>query len=148
MVHYKHPRPALTVDIVLFKKMQGDPHVLLIKRAQRPYRGDFALPGGFVGIHEPLKAAAERELKEETGIHSVELEQIKAFGTPGRDPRGRTVSIVYGAFLSSELDIDPQAASDAQDAGWHPLLDLPALAFDHAEIIQTAFQALANQEED
>jgi 8-oxo-dGTP diphosphatase len=148
MVNYKHPRPALTVDIVLFKKMQGDIHVLLIKRAQSPYRGDFALPGGFVGIHEPLKAAAERELKEETGIHSVELKQIKAFGTPGRDPRGRTISIAYGAFLSAELDMDPRAAGDAQDAGWHPLPDLPALAFDHAEIIQTAFQALANQEED
>jgi 8-oxo-dGTP diphosphatase len=148
MVDYKHPRPALTVDIVLFKKIQGDPHVLLIKRAQSPYRGDYALPGGFVGIHEPLKAAAKRELKEETSIHSVELKQIKAFGTPGRDPRGRTISIAYGAFLSSEHDTDPRAASDAQDAGWHPLYDLPTLAFDHAEIIQTAFQALVNQEGD
>jgi len=101
-----------------------------------------------VGIHEPLKAAANRELKEETGIHSVELEQIKAFGTPGRDPRGRTISIAYGAFLPSEFDMGLRAASDAQDAGWHPLSDLPALAFDHAEIIQTAFQVLADQIED
>jgi 8-oxo-dGTP diphosphatase len=130
------------VDIVLFTELQGACHVLLIKRARPPFQGQFALPGGFVEIDEPLAAAARRELREETGLEGIDLTQIKAFGDPDRDPRGRVISIAYGAFLSPNQETDPQAASDAADAGWHPLSDLPPLAFDHREIIHTAYQSL------
>ncbi len=145
MVTYQYPRPALAVDIVLFKEIRGIPHVLLIKRAKTPFQGQFALPGGFVEIDESLIEAAERELMEETGLEGVELTQIKAFGAPDRDPRGRVVSIAYGASLSPDIDVDPRAASDAADAGWVPLIDLPPLAFDHGEIVDTAFQLLQDQ---
>lgn len=144
MVTYTHPRPAVAVDIVLFTELQGACHVLLIKRARPPFQGQFALPGGFVEIDEPLAAAAERELKEETGLEGVNLTQIRAFGSPGRDPRGRVISIAFGAFLPPDQELTPQAASDAADAGWYPLSDLPPLAFDHGEIIHTAYQSLPN----
>lgn len=133
---YAYPRPAVTVDIVLFAQHAGGLCVLLIRRGDDPFKGAWALPGGFVDEFEDLLDAAARELEEETGITGIALEQLGAFGKPGRDPRGHTVSIAYGARLNEASS--PTAGSDAADAAWHPLDDLPRLAFDHAEIIALA----------
>src|SRR5215470_16076449 len=84
---YRHPRPAVTADIVLFRLPGDEIQVLLVRRANSPYKGRWALPGGFVDEDEPLEHAAARELEEETGITRVRLEQVGAFGNPGRDPR-------------------------------------------------------------
>lgn len=142
MVHYEHPRPALAVDIALFRESPQNTQVLLIERAHSPFQGQFALPGGFVEIDESLAEAASRELREETGLKDIHLTQIRAFGSPHRDPRGRVVSILYAATLPEGRPLDLQAASDAADTAWYPLDDLPHLAFDHAEMIATAMQAL------
>ena len=133
---YAHPRPAVTVDIVLFAQHEGGPSVLLIRRAHDPFQGAWALPGGFVDEMEDLDAAAVRELEEETGLKAIPLQQIGAFGKPGRDPRGHTVSIAYAAWLDSAAQAMP--GDDAAEAAWHPLNALPALAFDHDEIIALA----------
>ena len=98
---YDHPRPALTVDIVLFHRSGVDIEVLLIKRAREPFKGRWAFPGGFVDKDESLEAAAARELREETGLHGIKLEQLAAFGDPGRDPRGHTVSVVFYGTVSN-----------------------------------------------
>ena len=137
MTHcYEHPRPAVTVDIVLFAQHEGVPSVLLIRRAHDPFQGAWALPGGFVDEMEDLDAAAARELEEETGLAGLSLAQVGAFGKPGRDPRGHTVSIAYGARLESAPAAI--AGDDAAEAAWHPLNALPSLAFDHDDIIALA----------
>ncbi|WP_394824353.1 NUDIX domain-containing protein [Pendulispora albinea] len=148
---YPYPRPALTVDNVVFALRARDLAVLLVRRKNAPFQGDWALPGGFVDEGEPLHAAALRELEEETGISGVTLEQLGAYGDPGRDPRGHTVSVVFYTFVISEPR--PAAGDDAADAAWHPLRSLPIaqpsstrrrragdvkLAFDHARIIEEA----------
>lgn len=142
MVTYKHPRPSVAVDIVLFKKMDQGTQVLLIRRAQQPFQGRYALPGGFIDMDESLREAAARELREETGLEGLALRQIQAFGAPDRDPRGRVISIAFGAYLPRGREPDLQAGSDAADAGWYPVRDLPPLAFDHAVIIKEALQSL------
>jgi 8-oxo-dGTP diphosphatase len=135
---------ALTVDVALFTTREGRLSVLLVERANEPFRGRWALPGGFVEEDESLASAAARELGEETGLErlDVELEQLGAYGDPGRDPRGRTVSVVYVAY--GESLPDPVAADDAADAGWRPvdeLLEAPdELAFDHARILRDALE--------
>jgi 8-oxo-dGTP diphosphatase len=123
----------VTVDIVLLRRTKAGPEVLLIKRAHEPFRGRWALPGGFVDANESLETAAARELEEETGLRGIALEQIKAFGDPGRDPRGHTISIVFAGKVDSGLV--PRAADDAADAGWHSALRPPPLAFDHDQIL-------------
>ncbi len=146
---YPYPRPSVTVDTVLFALRPRDLAVLLVRRGHPPFQGDWALPGGFVDQNEPLEAAARRELEEETGISGVVFEQLGAYGDPGRDPRGHTVSIVYYTFVISEPR--PTAGDDAAEAAWLPLrkLALPSarrrtsgnavkLAFDHGEIIEAA----------
>jgi 8-oxo-dGTP diphosphatase len=137
---YQHPRPAVSVDIVLIRKSGEEYQVLLIKRAQDPYRGSFALPGGFVDIDETLEQAAARELFEETGLRDVELTQIHTFSDPDRDPRGRVISTAFCGFFLSK--VKPKAGSDAADLGWYYLSDLPELAFDHAQIIQLSIQKM------
>ena len=92
---YEYPRPAVTVDVVLFTIRAGDLAVLMIRRGGAPFKGHWALPGGFVEENESLERAASRELKEETGIEQAALEQLGAFGDPGRDPRGHTVSVAF-----------------------------------------------------
>ncbi len=129
---YPYPRPALTVDSVLIKAGK----ILLIQRNHPPFAGHWALPGGFVDENEPLEAAARRELFEETGLEPPELQQLGAFGDPGRDPRGWTVSVVFWANVEDE--VTPRAGDDAAAARWWPLDDLPPLAFDHAEIVRQA----------
>lgn len=137
-------RPSLTVDVVAIARQQGRPLVLLIRRRKPPYQDRWALPGGFVEPQEPLEAAARRELREETGIVPQRLEQLHAFGDPGRDPRGWTVSIAYLALVTGEdtADQSARAGSDAIEARWFDLDDVPALAFDHAEILAFAVRRL------
>jgi len=142
MYKYRHPRPAVSVDIALFQKLPRETKILLIRRAQAPFRGQYALPGGFINIDEPLEAAARRELQEETGLEAGILRQIHTFGAPDRDPRGRVISVVFAGFLAAESDPAPQAASDADRAGWFDIEDLPPLAFDHRQIIHKVLQSL------
>jgi len=140
---YDHPRPALTVDIVLFHRSGVDIEVLLIKRGREPFKGRWAFPGGFVDEDESLEAAAARELREETGLHGIKLEQLAAFGDPGRDPRGHTVSVVfYGTVSNRRAAI---AADDAAEAKWHSASHLPKLAFDHRKILRMAMERLEQE---
>lgn len=131
------PPVHLTVDLVVLTIRDESLHVLLVERGIEPFRGRLALPGGFVEEGEDLGAAAERELAEETGLSGlgVHLEQLATFGDPGRDPRGRVVTVAYLA-LAPTLGT-PTGGSDAASAGWYavPSLDLGALAFDHARVL-------------
>ena len=117
---YEYPRPALTVDAVVFGYREGELSVLLVERGEEPFAGDWALPGGFVDMDEDLEAAARRELEEETSVTPVFLEQLGAWGAPGRDPRGRVVTVAYLALVSQAAH-DAHAATDAADAAWHPV---------------------------
>lgn len=141
MYTYTHPHPAVTTDIVIFTLQEDKLKVLLIRRANEPYQGRWALPGGFVGIDEDLEAAAERELKEETGVTGVYLEQLYTFGTPGRDPRERVISVAYYALVPIDY-LQIRADSDAERVAWFDCTDLPGLAFDHAGIIELARRRL------
>lgn len=136
MYTYQHPRPAVSVDIILFQKINKEYQVLLIKRAQDPFRGSYALPGGFVKMKESLEQGAERELWEETGVQNIQLTQIHTFSEPDRDPRGRVISTAYSAVIEEDDRIHIQAGSDAAEVDWFNLSDLPVLAFDHKLIIQ------------
>ncbi len=130
---YKYPRPAVTVDIILVSD-SFPRKVLLIKRLRDPFANSWAFPGGFVDEQEDLLVAAARELKEETNIDGVSLTQFKTYGTPYRDPRGHTVSIIYWAEIPESISF--QAADDAAEAQWFSLDELPKLAFDHAMILE------------
>ncbi len=140
-----HQKPSLTVDIVVVVPVDGQHNVLLIRRKHAPFEGRWAIPGGFVDPYEPLEEAARRELLEETGIEPARLQQLHAFGAPGRDPRGWTVSVAYLAVLEegAAQSIQPRAGDDAADVGWFDLLAPPPLAFDHADILAQARHALA-----
>ena len=138
---YEFERPGLTVDCVIFgldldtEKL----NVLLIERDLKPFAGMWAVPGGFVHKGESLEEAATRELREETGITDVFLEQLFTFGAPKRDPRGWVVSVAYYALVSPDKH-DLVAATDARRAEWFPIAKLPPLAFDHEEIVSAALQ--------
>lgn len=134
---------AVAVDIILITSDNGYIKILLIRRKNEPYKGKWALPGGFVKEKEELTDAAERELKEETGVSGIRLEQLHAFGSVERDPRGRVVSIAYIALQPKETIV--RADSDAIDADWFPIYDLPELAFDHDEIVRHALSLLRNK---
>jgi len=139
---YEYPRPALTVDCVIFGLDEGSKlKILLIQRALEPFKGAWALPGGFVDMEEDLEAAALRELEEETGVRDVFIEQLYSFGQPGRDPRGRVVSVAYYALVN--LAQHPvEASSDADHVEWFELDQLPKLAFDHDQIVDVATNRL------
>ncbi len=138
---YEYPRPALAVDCVVFGIQADSLHVLLIERAQAPFLGWWALPGGFVQMGESLDEAARRELREETGLSEVYLEQLYTFGEPDRDPRERVVSVAYYALVKpGEQQVRP--AADARRAQWFPTSRLPTLAFDHEKIVRTAIERL------
>lgn len=142
MAHtYEFPRPALTVDCVVFGLDESDLKVLLIQRDLEPFIGRWALPGGFVRENETLEEAALRELQEETGLSKVYLEQLYTFGRPDRDPRERIVTVAYYALVRL-LDHRVQAATDARNAAWFEVGDLPKLAFDHDEILDVALKRL------
>ncbi len=140
-VTYEFPRPNLAVDCVVFGLDEEDLKILLIQRAIPPFEGRWALPGGFVQIDETLEEAALRELREETGMQDLFLEQLYTFGAVGRDPRERVVSVAYYALVNLG-DHEIEAATDARNAAWFSVDDLPQLAFDHTEIVQTALKRL------
>lgn len=143
MYTYEYPRPSVTVDIVVFGYDGGSQlKLLLIERGSDPYKGNWALPGGFVDMDETLETAALRELEEETGVKDLFVEQLFTFGQPGRDPRGRVISVAYFSLVNLQ-DHPAVAASDATRAEWFPLNELPDLAFDHDSIINIATSRLA-----
>src|SRR6266699_4251050 len=138
---YKYPRAALTVDCVVFGFDEGELKVLLIERALEPFKGRWALPGGFVRVDETLDEAARRELEEEAGLKEVFLEQLYTFGAIHRDPRERVVSVAYYALVKL-ADFKTKAATDAADARWFPISKVPKLAFDHADLLAMALSRL------
>ena len=142
---YDHPRPALTVDVVLLHRAADEIEVLLINRAREPFAGHWAFPGGFVDQDESLEDAAARELAEETGLVGIRLEQIGAFGDPGRDPRGHTVSVVFAGVLQDRAVVT--AGDDAAEAAWHSALEPPSLAFDHKKILRLALDRMPRERE-
>ncbi len=140
---YEFPRPAVTVDCIVQSFDGSQIWVLLIRRAHDPFAGCWALPGGFIEMGETLVASARRELFEETNLCVEELRQFRTFGDPGRDPRGRTVTIVFFGWVPWEVR-EPKAADDAREAAWLPLTGLPELAFDHAQVLKE-FRAFLRQ---
>lgn len=138
---YEYGRPALTVDCVVFGFDEGELKLLLIERGLKPFRGRWALPGGFVRVTETVDDAARRELAEETGLTDVFLEQLYTFGALDRDPRERVVSVAYYALVRL-ADFETKAATDAAAARWFPLSRVPPLAFDHADILAVAIARL------
>ncbi len=138
---YKYPRPCVTTDNLIFRKIDGNWHLLLIERGNEPFKGCWALPGGFLEMEEDLDTCAARELQEETGLTGIELHQLYAFGAPNRDPRHRTISVAYWGIDNSERQA--VGSDDAAEAQWFALDKLPSLAFDHEQILQ---KALSNYE--
>ena len=136
------PRPSVTADIALFTIRDRSLQVLLIRRKEWPFAGQWALPGGFVRPTETLEDAARRELAEETGVASVLLEQLRAFGDPERDPRTWVITVAYTALVSSDALV-LRADTDAAEAAWFAVNDRPdPLAFDHAAILDYAIASL------
>lgn len=136
---------SVTTDSVIFFPNNGDSRVLLVKRKKDPFKGKWALPGGFLEDEEPLEEGAKRELQEETGLKVENLKQLKAFGTPGRDPRGRTISIVFYGEIASEEKVE--GSDDAEEAKWFSVNALPELAFDHSEIMEVATKAYFSEKQ-
>ncbi len=140
---YLYPRPAVTVDVVCLRRIPLTHQVLLIQRKYDPFRGSWALPGGFVNIDEDLEPAARRELWEETGLRVRSLRQFHAFGKPGRDPRHRTISIAFLARIGhNKISKKIRAADDAADVKWFDVNDVPDLAFDHRDILRRALKEI------
>jgi len=139
---YDFPRPALTVDVVIFTLRENRLHTLLVERGEPPFAGMHALPGGFVRVDESLEAAASRELAEETGVGEAYLEQLYTYGEPERDPRGRVVTVAYFALVAADAPFHSEGGSNTRRAGWFPTDALPPLAFAHAEIVTYALRRL------
>jgi 8-oxo-dGTP diphosphatase len=140
----KYERPSVTVDVVILTVRARRLEVLLVKRRHWPFAGMWAIPGGFVAPNESLEDAARRELREETGVHDVYIEQLYTFGDPGRDPRTRVITVVYYALIRAD-ELDKQhvhAADDAAETRWFSVHTLPELAFDHAKILDYTVQRL------
>ena len=133
----------VTVDVVLLTIWDRRLRLLLIRRLAKPFENRYALPGGFVREDESLDAAATRELREETGVEKVYLEQLYTFGDPKRDPRGRVITVAYYALVPHTQVL--RAGTDASDAAWFPVTELPALAFDHRKIVEYAHQRIRNK---
>lgn len=142
MYQYDYPHPAVTTDIVIFTIRDGRLKLLLIRRGGEPFKGKWALPGGFVGIDESLEDGARRELQEETGVSGVWLEQLYSFGAPDRDPRERVITVAYYALIPSDR-LEIRAATDAEAVDWFAMEELPELAFDHPKIVAMAHERLA-----
>lgn len=131
MYNYKYPRPSVTVDCILVSKNNS---VLLIQRGGEPFKDKWAIPGGFIEMDESLEAACKRELEEETGVKVDKLTQFRAYGAVDRDPRGRTISVIFYSFM--ETEVTATAGDDAANAQWFLLDKLPQLAFDHQQILE------------
>lgn len=145
---YEYPRPAVTTDCVVFCYDNHDkPNILLIRRANEPFKDQWAFPGGFLNMDETAEDCALRELKEETGlsISPDELVQIGAFSRLDRDPRGRTISIAFCTIIESPTEAT--GLDDAAEAKWFPVEDIPQLAFDHEDILDLALEIISAGEE-
>ena len=142
MLYFK---PSVKVDALVIWPTDQDLQVLLIQRKREPFAQKWALPGGFIEEHETLKASVARELAEETGLTDLQFTQFGAYGDPGRDPRGRTLTIAYYAVVEGEAPPAVEGMDDAQDARWFSIKSLPALAFDHQEILQAGLDAYTKQ---
>jgi 8-oxo-dGTP diphosphatase len=142
---YEFPRPSLTVDCVVFGLDRQDLlKVMLIQRNLPPFKDQWALPGGFVHLDESLEEAARRELQEETGLENVFLEQLHTFGEVHRDPRDRVITVAYYALVNL-WEYRIEAATDASDAAWFAITQLPPLAFEHDKIVQVALNQLKSK---
>lgn len=136
---YDWPRPMVTVDTVVFSEWKDGLHVLLIKRRNDPYKGHWVFPGGFLEMDEELADGAGRELREETGLYPVTIEQFHTFGGVGRDPRGRVITVAFVGTVPPEQTSQVRAGDDAAEARWFPVADLQVdLAFDHVDMLQRA----------
>lgn len=133
----------VTVDTVIFTIQSGALKVLLVKRRIPPFANQYAIPGGFVHEDEDIDQAALRELREETGVADVYLEQLYSFGNTERDPRGRVITVAYFALISADRPLE--AGTDAAEANWWAMDQLPTLAFDHDKILQYALDRLRNK---
>lgn len=137
-------KPRVTVDTLIFTIQDDQLKIASVKRAVEPFKDMWAIPGGFVLDGESLEDAAIREMAEETGVKNVYLEQLYTFGDPGRDPRGRVITVAYFALVPSE-QIKLKATTDVSDVKWVSVKELPALAFDHKKIIDYAVNRLKNK---
>ena len=135
---YDYPRAAVTADIVLFSSSENQDYVLLILRKNPPFEGCWAFPGGFVEMDETLEASALRELEEETGLKGIALKQFHTYGDPGRDPRHRTITIVFTGRCDGLPEV--KGMDDASEAKWHPVGNIPPLGFDHNVILKDALK--------
>ena len=137
----EYETPGITVDLVLFTVNENRLKVMLVKRAEEPFRNDWSLPGGFIKVGESLDAAAQRVLIEKTGVSDVYMEQLYTFGEPKRDPRSRVITVAYIALIPWQSL--PQPESDkVTDLTWSPVDHLPKLAFDHKAIVNYAVTRL------
>lgn len=136
---YKYPHPAVTTDCVIFGFDGSNLKILLVQRGIDPYKGIWALPGGFLNPMESAEVGALRELKEETGLESAYLEQFHAYSEPDRDPRERVITIAYLALVKLQ---EVKGGDDAADARWFPVNEVPQLAFDHDLILRDALARL------
>jgi len=136
---YEWPRAMVTADAAVFACFAGKTRLLLVQRKHPPYQGHWALPGGFIEMDEDLKDAAARELAEETGLQGVCLKQLRTFGRPGRDPRGRVITVVYTGIAEKGWE-NVEAADDAAVVKWFDVAHLPEMAFDHDEIARCALE--------
>ena len=142
---YDWPRPMVTVDAVVFAVTADAIKLLFIKRGNEPFKGQWAIPGGFIGMDEELDDAAARELQEETGLTGIRLEQMHTVGTCGRDPRGRQITVVYMGIIKEGLD-RVKAGDDAAMAQWFDINNLPQnMAFDHNVVARFAIEKLKSQ---
>ena len=136
---YDYPRPAVTTDCVIFGYDGKELKVLLIERGIEPFKGCWAFPGGFLNMDEDALAGARRELKEETGLEDAFIEQFHTFSEPGRDPRGRVITIAHYALVKIQ---GVEGGDDAAQARWFPIGEVPPLAFDHDRILRMAMSRL------
>lgn len=142
---YRHPRPSVTTDVLVFSIREHRLHVLLIKRGIDPFAGQWAIPGGFLKMDEDLETCAARELREETGLSELSglpLTQFRTYGSVDRDPRGRVISVAFVTLVPPD-HLTVKGMSDASDAQWFAFDALPALAFDHAQILADGRDHLA-----
>ncbi len=137
---YEYPRPCVTVDAALFSQTKMGIKILLIERGNEPYKAMWALPGGFVDMDETCETAAVRELEEETGVSGVTLTQFRTYSAVKRDPRHRTITVVYFALVD-ENRLTATAGDDAADARWFHIQNLPNMAFDHEMIVKELVEA-------